>query len=315
MQISELPTERPIFEAVEEWRAARDDLQRAVYSTFDGVLVRYVAQIEPDSLLGKLIDAELPSVDFDSWYNEMKATMGGMVGSATLIWPIRRAERVCLQRQLLIRMSDGRISLVELGHYFFHSSHLNDHIRDVVAQVIEPFHRDLLAILNRHVQTERAQTLVPPGVSAASRILFVGEDRLRAFESLHGRCGFDLRKILTICREMNDARNRDAWLSLAFLTRCLLDHVPPAFGRRTFAEVVSHEGGRTFKEACQSLDSMARKVADVHLHSPMREHDVLPNAQQTNASQGLDILLSEAITRLEERAAQLLISTNRPDSK
>lgn len=46
------------------------------------------------------------------------------------------------------------------------------------------------------------------------------------------------------------------------LTRGLLDHVPPLFGRSSFAEVANNYsgGGRSFKETMHHLENSARKV-------------------------------------------------------
>lgn len=299
-------TDRPIFEAMEECRTSRDDLQRAVSSTFDGILARYAAQISPDSLLGRLADADLPTVDFDAWYSGIRTRQAGSLGSGTLSWPLLRSERVAMQRQLILRMQGGSPTLFELGYHFFRSTRLSEQIRDVVAQIVEPFHRDFVTMLNPHVQSERIQ--VSGSAVKLGRSLpktdFIGRERIRALEELNGRSAFDLRKTIAICHELNSAWSADAWFSVAFLTRCLLDHVPPAFGRLTFAEVASQEPGKSFKEACQALDAMARKIADAHLHSVMKRHDVIPNAQQVNSSQALDVLLAETISRLEQGAGK-----------
>jgi hypothetical protein len=52
-------------------------------------------------------------------------------------------------------------------------------------------------------------------------------------------------------------------------------------------------GGRSFKDAMHHLENAARKVANAHLHTPIRKSETLPNAQQVNCSQQLDVLLAE----------------------
>ena len=51
------------------------------------------------------------------------------------------------------------------------------------------------------------------------------------------------------------------------LTRGLLDHVPPIFGKAKFNEVANNYsgGGRSFKETMHHLENASRKVADAHL--------------------------------------------------
>lgn len=64
--------------------------------------------------------------------------------------------------------------------------------------------------------------------------------------------------------------------------RGLLDHVPPIFGKATFGEVVNNYAGKgkAFKEAMHHLENAARKVADAHLHMPIRKCETLPTPQQ-----------------------------------
>jgi hypothetical protein len=43
------------------------------------------------------------------------------------------------------------------------------------------------------------------------------------------------------------------------------------------------------------LENAARKVADAHLHMPIRNSETLPAPQQVNFSPQLDVLLSEIV--------------------
>ncbi|MES2179303.1 MAG: hypothetical protein V4550_15700 [Gemmatimonadota bacterium] len=300
---------RPIFDAMEEWRAYRDDLQGASYSTFESIMSRYTAQFAFGSILGDLAEAELPSVDFPAWWAEAQTTMGGMVGSGTLSWPVERRARVALQRQLLIGMAAGEPSLHGVAYLAFYAGgRFDDQIRAVVAQVVEPFHRDLTILLQPHLQSERVQSLgaqVSPAASSAgagTRPSFVSEERIAAFRALDQKAGFDLRKLISLCDEANWSFQRGAWYSVAFLTRALLDHIPPAFGQETFAQVASNEPGRSFKDAASALQTFARKVADLHLHSGLRDHELLPNESQVYHAPALDLVLGEVERRLNQRA-------------
>jgi hypothetical protein len=73
--------------------------------------------------------------------------------------------------------------------------------------------------------------------------------------------------------------------------------VPPVFGLRTFAEVANNYsgGGKSFKETMQHLENASRRVANAHLHMPIRNSETLPNPQQINCGQQLDVLLAEIV--------------------
>jgi len=80
------------------------------------------------------------------------------------------------------------------------------------------------------------------------------------------------------------------------ITRAILDHIPPLFGFRTFKEVNGqHAAGRSFKSIAEFLDSSARKVADQHLHEPIRRKEMLPTSVQVDVHQQLDFILAEAV--------------------
>jgi hypothetical protein len=107
----------------------------------------------------------------------------------------------------------------------------------------------------------------------------------------------DFRKLVRLCEEINAAYSQHSYYATAMLTRGLLDHVPPVLGFKTFTEVANNYagGGKSFKETMQHLENASRKVADAHLHMPIRKSETLPTAQQVNCGQQLDVLLSEIV--------------------
>jgi hypothetical protein len=108
---------------------------------------------------------------------------------------------------------------------------------------------------------------------------------------------FDLTKLIRLCEEINITFRAGCYLATAMLTRGLLDHVPPLFGMKSFAEVANNYagGGRSFKGTMQHLDSGARNIADGHLHAQIRTKETLPEAQQVDFRAGLDALLGEIV--------------------
>jgi hypothetical protein len=124
----------------------------------------------------------------------------------------------------------------------------------------------------------------------------ISEGRLAELRALKSP-DFDFQKLIRLCEEMNTAFQEESYFSTAMVTRAVLDHVPPVFGFKTFSEVANNYagGGKSFKEAMQHLESASRKVADAHLHIPIRKSETLPTAQLVNCGQQLDMLLSEIV--------------------
>jgi hypothetical protein len=124
----------------------------------------------------------------------------------------------------------------------------------------------------------------------------IADSRLAELRALNP-AQFDFKKLVRLCEEINTAYGQKCYFATAMLTRGLLDHVPPAFGFKTFSEVANNYagGGKSFKETMQHLANASRKVADAHLHMPIRRSETLPTAQQVNCGQQLDMLLAEIV--------------------
>lgn len=136
--------------------------------------------------------------------------------------------------------------------------------------------------------------------AAAGGWTLIADSRLNELRALVSAV-FDFRKLVRICEELNIAFREDCYFATAMLTRALLDHVPPLFGKKTFDEVASNHGGRSFKGTMQHLQNASRNVADGHLHQQIRKSEALPTAQQVNCGQQLDALLEEIVRITREK--------------
>jgi len=130
--------------------------------------------------------------------------------------------------------------------------------------------------------------------------MLIAESRIGELRALASP-DFDFTKLIRLCEELTIAAREECHFATAMLTRGLLDHVPPVFGKSTFSEVANNYGGRSFKELMQPLDGMARKVADWHLHGQIRKRETLPTAQQVQFAASLDMLLSEIVRITQEK--------------
>lgn len=138
------------------------------------------------------------------------------------------------------------------------------------------------------------QALETRGGDAPGKLPFVAESRIEELRaSKHAE--LDLKKLVRLCEELNVAYNRQCYFAVIMLTRSILDHVPPVFGKSRFGEVANNYGGQSFKDAMRHLDEAARKIADAHLHGPMRKSEVLPVTQQVHFVPQIDMLLAEIV--------------------
>jgi hypothetical protein len=129
---------------------------------------------------------------------------------------------------------------------------------------------------------------------------YVDPDRINELKALSDG-QFDFAKLIRICEEINVCFAGECYLAIIMLVRSMLDHVPPIFKCRSFAEVANnYSGARSFKEAMQHLDLSSRKIADNYLHGQIRSSESLPNVTQIDFSNDVDVLLAE-IARISKQ--------------
>jgi hypothetical protein len=129
---------------------------------------------------------------------------------------------------------------------------------------------------------------------------YIHQDRIKELREISSD-KFDLCKLLRFCEELNNCYREKNYFAIIMLTRALMDHVPPIFGFKTFNEVVNnYNGTKSFKESMERLNTSSRKIADQHLHTPIRKSETIPTMNQVDFSNDIDVLLSE-IYRIMKR--------------
>lgn len=137
-----------------------------------------------------------------------------------------------------------------------------------------------------------------PAVATTSSLptdSFVDESRIAELRALTPT-DLDTRKLVALCEELNLCYRAQCYHAVAALTRAVIDHVPPLFGKRTFSEVANnYAGAKSFQDVAKKLEDGARKVGDMHLHLVIRSREVLPTRVQVNFASELDVLLAEIV--------------------
>jgi len=159
---------------------------------------------------------------------------------------------------------------------------LADRMRTTLLQAIEQLKHE------RALSDEQ-----PPIKLSNSTKNYVHPDRMKELRQINSD-QFDLCKLLRLCEELNECYRTDCAFSIIMLTRALIDHVPPLFGYKTFKEVTNNYAGtKSFKESMERLNSSSRKIADLHLHTPIRKSESVPTMNQADFSHDVDVLLAE----------------------
>jgi hypothetical protein len=146
-----------------------------------------------------------------------------------------------------------------------------------------------------HATLSKFETLLEGDLTRPTRPL-IAASRLAELRAL-APSEFDFKKLLRLCEEINQTYEDECYFATAMLTRALIDHVPPLFGKDNFEEVANNYagGGRSFKEAMLHLEKATKKISDGLLHTHIRKSETLPVAQEVNCADRLDLLLSEIV--------------------
>jgi hypothetical protein len=100
---------------------------------------------------------------------------------------------------------------------------------------------------------------------------FISESRINELKLIQNT-SFDLYRLIKICEEINFALKDECFLTIAILTRALIDHIPPIFGMSSFNEVTNnYKSTKSFKDSINNLNNSTRKIADSFLHTHTHE--------------------------------------------
>lgn len=117
---------------------------------------------------------------------------------------------------------------------------------------------------------------------------------------------WDTRRLVSMLQELNLAEANGMHMASAMLVRAITDHVPPIFGKQSFAEICAHHKGgsvegRSFKASMKHLSESMKHIADAILHVHIRPSETLPTATQVDFKQSLDVLLGEVVRLLRSK--------------
>jgi len=133
--------------------------------------------------------------------------------------------------------------------------------------------------------------LTPPRTSLVAPQLIEGLSKVTSGQ-------FDTTKLTGYCREINSSFYHGNVVACLLLMRTVLNHVPPVFGHKSFAEVTAN-AGKSLKDNLEHLESGLRKLADLYAHQPIRKNEQYPTKCQVEPFRPqFELLLHEVLGRL-----------------
>lgn len=183
-----------------------------------------------------------------------------------------------------------RDSEAATGHY------IAPHIYyDAVARFISGFPGELKGFSFELEKLTRKKSLLKDNDGSDTKnSYYIENSTILALSGLKSE-KYDLTNLIKMCKELNDNYSLNNYLACGMLIRAILDHVPPIFNKKIFAEVANSYGTKSFKDIILPLEDSARKISDSYLHNPIRKKEILPNKTQVSFQPNMDVLLSEIV--------------------
>jgi hypothetical protein len=140
-----------IASAIEEIVDARSDLACNGFEAAPAGFQRIVECFDAEPLRSA-ITAQVPSFEFDAWWDVGTGGGRSMHGSAALVWPSDIGSRVAAQIGLCRRFAaDGPALLGYMYRVIGADGNLDDRLREVLQRVVDPLVRDLRKLSARRV--------------------------------------------------------------------------------------------------------------------------------------------------------------------
>lgn len=126
------------------------DLQSAQLQTFERPLKKLASLLHHPDLeaINSILTA---SVDLEGFLEASKCTGGGMVGSASLLWPDDHEQTLGLTLLLIDKLAADSDYAINFGHHYFYSGNkVISGIHALTGQLIIPFVRDYKLYIQTH---------------------------------------------------------------------------------------------------------------------------------------------------------------------
>jgi hypothetical protein len=148
---------------------------------------------------------------------------------------------------------------------------------------------------NVQLETDLRMTMPRALATGIAEHFYVDQRRLEELKAARSD-KWDLKRLIRMCEELNSSYEDGSYIACSMLVRSIVDHVPPIFGYKSFAEVASnYAGSKSFRASMSHLDRSLRNLADGNLHTHIRQTESLPTETQIKFWADLDKLLEEIV--------------------
>ncbi len=148
-----------------------DNIESSGQKFFANNLARWFLLLGSDPVIAATLARLEHSMNFKEWYAECERTMGGMVGSGTLEWPLETKQRLGAHLFLMRSFSTHDIEVWDFASTFLYSqNHFDAMTADIIDQIFQPLRRELRQFLERATSQSVGQ---PSEIPASDRTVSI----------------------------------------------------------------------------------------------------------------------------------------------
>jgi hypothetical protein len=189
---------------LEDYRRLSADVAASRFRTFSDNLYRWFDSLDNEPVCGPLSQNLENEAEFEKWYEDQKATMGGMVGSARISWPDGKEKRLGMQLSLFRAFLMEGVDVNDFSSYFLGA---NDHdlsVNEITTQYFRPFSDDLIRFFVR-ISPEDAAALSSTAAPASDRVVALDHNSNSYHEAVNS-----IEELKRAVTTVNDFPDEDA---------------------------------------------------------------------------------------------------------
>ena len=190
----------------EDYDDASSDVIAANHKFLAERLRTWLQTIDSNHIVSPVVRNLESLVDFDKWYADQSTSVGSMVGSGTLKWPVDRDASLGLHLSLLRAISTDKIDWVYFAMNFLAcGTHYDDMISTIASQIFTVANRELRKKLVRPDTYATPEDEIPAAdrvvrrddnISAFNEATSATQDVVSAFEGNNDYSNFEEKQRL-----------------------------------------------------------------------------------------------------------------------
>jgi len=168
----------------EDYETFADNVKSSGHRFFANNIQRWLSLLDGEPLTAPLLKHLEESMDFHQWYRDSEKTVGSMVGSGTIDWPLKKEQRLGSQLYLMRAFASQAIEPYDFASNFLYSeNNFDSMVRDINQQIFGPLCGELRQYVTNQLRLR--STAVPDTAPASDRVVPLNHNSAEAKNAIN----------------------------------------------------------------------------------------------------------------------------------